>query len=119
MKPPNRTTTSSQFVRIHDNIYSFANNRFKHGLIVKSYDTHSVSEAISTMPLQYFSRFWESCHPRLTTFPRPSEWCLAEGDAVYIVDDSDPPSYKLALSLQSGTIRQSLILTRGLSTLVG
>lgn len=78
-------------IRIHDNIYSFRNDRFEHGLIVKSYDTHSVSEAISTMPLQYLSRFQESCHPRLTTFPRPSEWCFAVGDAVYIVDRSYPP----------------------------
>ena len=30
----------------------------------------------------------------MTTFPKPSEWCFAEDDAVYIVDDSNPPSYK-------------------------
>ncbi len=84
-------------IHIHDNIYSFANNRFEHGLLVKSYNTHSISEAISTMPLQYFLLFWESGHSRLTTFPRPSEWCFAEDDVIYIVDDSYLPSYKSSI----------------------
>jgi transcription elongation factor len=92
-------------IRIHDNIYSFANDRFEHGLIVKSYSTHSVSEAISTMPLQSFLRFRESCHPRLTAFPRPSEWCFAEGDAVYIVDESYPAFHKSGII---STIRDHL-----------
>ena len=46
------------------------------------------------MPLEYFELFRISRHPRLTTFPRPSEWCFAEGDAVYILDDSYPPAFK-------------------------
>ena len=71
-------------IRIDDHIYSFRNDRFEHGLIVKSYNTDSVSMALSTIPLECFSRFRESGHPRLTAFPKPSEWCFAEGDAVYI-----------------------------------
>ena len=101
-------------IRIHDNIYSFRNDRFEYGLIVKSYNTDSVSTAVSTMPLECFSRFRESCHPKLIAFPRPSEWCFAEGEEVYIVDhdhdhsedefesieslfNPDPPSYKSAV----------------------
>jgi hypothetical protein len=81
-------------IRIDDNIYSFRNERFEHGLILKSFNTDSVSMALSTMPLESFSLFRESCHPKLTAFPRPSEWCFTEGDAVYVVDDSYPPAYK-------------------------
>ena len=77
---------------MHDHIYSFQNDRFEHGLIVKSYNINSVSTAISTMPLQFFWRFRESCHPRLTAFPKPSEWCFAEGEEVYVIDRESYPS---------------------------
>jgi hypothetical protein len=88
-------------IRIHDNIYSFQNDRFEHGLIVKSFHINSVSMALSTMPLKSFSRFRESCHPKLTAFPRPSEWCFVEGDAVYVIvagpHKYSPDSYKFGV----------------------
>jgi hypothetical protein len=50
------------------------------------------------MPLDLFSHFYQSSHPKLftpqSTFPIPSEWHFEEGDRVYIVDDSYPPAYE-------------------------
>lgn len=87
---------------LDDNVYSFKKEMFEHGLIVKSYTFDSVSTPVSTIPLKPFCLFRASNHPKLmkslSTFPRPLEWRFAEGDEVYIVDGSYPPSYK------SGTI---------------
>jgi hypothetical protein len=83
--------------RIQENIYSVGNDRFEHGLIVRSYRFNSVSTGVSTIPLASFSHFCGSRHPkfsRKTRFPRPLEWIFAESEKVYIVDDSSPPSYK-------------------------
>jgi hypothetical protein len=89
-------------VRINENVYSFQGKTFEHGLIVKEFPLNSVSTTVSSMPIHLFDLFRESLHPNLkaceTTFPKPSEWCFAEGDEVYIRDESFPPSYK------SGTI---------------
>ncbi len=49
--------------------------------------------ALSTMPLESFLRFWESCHPKLTAFPRPLEWCFVEGDVVFVVVENLPYHY--------------------------
>jgi ribosomal protein L24 len=91
-------------IRICDNIYSFQKDRFEHGLIVKSYNIDSVSMSLSTIPLESFSRFRESCHPKLTAFPRPLEWCFAKGDAVYVVN-AYPIAYKSGVI---STIRDDL-----------
>ena len=88
--------------RIHENIYSVGNDRFEHGLIVRSYPFDAVSTGVSTIPLESFMLFYESGHPKLTKsiFPRPSEWCFLEGDEVYNMDDPihshiwEPFSYK-------------------------
>ena len=83
---------------IDDKTYSFRNARFEHGLIVRSYRFDSVSTAVSTIPLESFGFFRLSGHPKLIAekfkFPRPTEWCFAEGDEVYVVDNSYPASYK-------------------------
>ena len=88
--------------RISENIYSVGNDRFEHGLIVRSYGFDVVSTGISTIPLESFNLFRASGHPQLTSsksaFPRPSEWSLLEGDEVYNLDDpittTWPYSYK-------------------------
>ena len=80
--------------RIHENIYSVGNNRFEHGLIVRSYSFDSVSTRVSTISLKSFGLFRLSGHPELTAYPRPSEWYLSEGEEVYIIDDGYLDSYK-------------------------
>jgi ribosomal protein L24 len=75
-------------VRINENVYSFGGNTFEHGLIIKEFPFNSISTTASSMPLHLFNLFRESLHPNLkaceSRFPRPSEWCFAEGDEVYI-----------------------------------
>jgi transcription elongation factor len=90
--------------RIHKKIYSVGNNRFEHGLIVRSYRFDAVSTGVSTIPLESFGLFNISGHPKLTSsksaIPRPSEWCFLEGEEVYNLHDPiptrwpEPPSYK-------------------------
>ncbi len=99
-----------QPLRIDDNIYSFRNDRFEYGLIVRRYSFDSLSTAVSTIPLELFCLFLESRHPKLiaskSAFPRPSEWNFAEGDKVYyLVDDSYPPSFKSGVI---STLREDL-----------
>jgi len=78
-------------VRINKNVYSFQGKTFEHGLIVKDFPLNWVSTTVSSMPLHLFNLFLESLHPNLkaceTIFPKPSEWCFAEGDEVYIYED--------------------------------
>lgn len=61
---------------------------FEHGLIVKTYDLHSISATVPSIPLSLFFLFRESGHPKLvasrTAFPRPFEREFSEGDEVYI-----------------------------------
>jgi hypothetical protein len=76
---------------IHENIYSVGNNRFEHGLIVRSYSFNSVSTGVSTMPWELYCLFRASGHPELishkSSFPRPSEWNFSEGEEIYIEND--------------------------------
>jgi hypothetical protein len=85
-------------VLINRNIYMFRSNRFEYGLITKPFSFDSISVTVSSMPLDLFSLFVKSRHPKLiaaeSTYPIPSEWHFEEGDQVCIVDDSYPPTYK-------------------------
>lgn len=88
--------------RIEEKFCSFGGNRFQHGLIVKRYSLDSVSTTVSSIPLKSFNFFRFSGHPELiaseSTYPRPSEWFFAEGDEVFIVDNSTyPPSFKAGI----------------------
>lgn len=80
-------------VRIQDKIYLFRGDRFEHGLVIKSYASDLVSTTVSCMPLESLWRFVESCHPKLmastTSFLKPFEWHFAEGDEVYILEESN------------------------------
>jgi hypothetical protein len=90
--------------RIHEDIYSVGNDRFEHGLIVRSYSFDSVSTRVSTIPLESFSLFRSSFHPEIisskSAFPRPTEWYFAEGEEACVgvkrvsLWDPSPPSYK-------------------------
>jgi hypothetical protein len=88
-----------QPLQIDEDIYSFQNKRFEHGLISRSYILDSVSPPVSTIPLESFWLFHESGHPKLATSkcPKPSDWYFAEGDEVCVVNDTYPPSYKLGI----------------------
>ncbi len=80
--------------RVMENICTFEGHTFEYGLIVTSYDFYSVSTTVSCMPLELFTLFWQSRHPRLAksvlTFPRPLEWHFAEGDEVYVSEGNKP-----------------------------
>ena len=80
--------TPADATRHDENTYSFNGCTFEHGLLVKYYDSHSVSTSISSMPLSLFCLFRDSCHPKLvaseSTFPKPSEWEFQEGEEVCI-----------------------------------
>jgi len=79
-------------IELPENICTVGSNRFEHGLIVKSYSFDSVSGSVSSMSLESFQLFRFSGHPKLIAFPRPSEWHFAEGDEVYILENSYPKS---------------------------
>jgi len=102
-------------VRIDEKVYSFQGETFEYGLIIKHYDFDSVSTTVSSMPLDIFSLFRDSLHPGViacgSTFPKPFEWCFAEGDEVLFLAESyrltrtpafaySPPKFK------SGTISE-------------
>jgi hypothetical protein len=96
--------------RIGDDVYSFKGRRFEHGLVVISYDFDSVSRSVTCMPLNMFTLFRESRHPKLlefeSTFPRPSEWHFAEDDEVYILKlDIEPVYHFTHETLKPGVIR--------------
>ena len=71
-----------------ENIYTFNNCLFEHGLIIKTYDLHSISATVPSIPLSLFFLFRESGHPKVvasrTAFPRPFEREFSEGDEVYV-----------------------------------
>ena len=48
-----------------ENICSFGDNIFEHGLILKAYAFQSVSKTVSSMPFEAFCQFWASQHPKL------------------------------------------------------
>lgn len=92
----------------HENIYSVGNNRFEHGLIVRSYSFDAISTGISTLPLESFNLFRASGHPELikskATFPRPSEWYFLEGEEVYNTAEPIPSKWWEPTSYKSGFI---------------
>ena len=79
---------NTQPVLIEENTYSFRDDRFEHGLVIKSYTFDLISTNISCMSFDALCLFLESCHPKLveSTFLKPKEWHFAVGDEVYIVD---------------------------------
>lgn len=77
-------TYPQQPVYRDDGFYHFLGSRFQHGLVYKKYNIHSVSPA-SEIPINAFHLFRDSCHPKLTTFPRPVEWVFEEGEEVIVI----------------------------------
>jgi hypothetical protein len=79
-------------VHVQGNIYSFRGDRFEHGLILKSYAFDLISTTVSCMPFDSLCLFLESCHPTLmaaqSSFLKPLEWHILEGDEACIVDYS-------------------------------
>jgi len=65
-----------------DSHYKCKNVVFKHGLIIKSFDLHSVSLNSIYMPTNLFYLLHRSHHPRLlaSKFPWPLEWTFEEGE---------------------------------------
>lgn len=79
---------NTQPVLIEENTYSFRDDRFEHGLVIKSYPFNSISTNISCMSFDALCLFLESCHPKLveSSFLKPKEWHFGEGDKVSILD---------------------------------
>ena len=104
----NHETDNAIEPRIHENIYSVGNDRFEHGLIVRSYSFDAILMGISTIPLESFTLFRASGHPQLIksmdTFPRPSEWCFQEGEEVYNTVEPIPSAWWEPTSYKSGFI---------------
>ena len=69
-----------------DSRYICNNIVFEHGLILKTFDLHSISSNLVYIPTHLFSLLQHSCHPCLLTsnFPRPLEWVFEEGEQVVI-----------------------------------
>jgi hypothetical protein len=107
---------------IQENVYSFKDYRFKHGLIVKAFDIHSISSIVS-FPLCLFVPFQESCHPKLvaseSTFPKPLEWDFSVGNEVDILNSKDadhyPFPYKRSVitALQKDSVEANLANVEG------
>jgi transcription elongation factor len=104
----NHETDNATEPRIHENIYSVGNDRFEHGLIVRSYSFDAIMTGISTIPLESFILFRASGHPQLIkskdTFPRPSEWYFQEGEEVYNTVEPIPSAWWEPTSYKSGFI---------------
>jgi transcription elongation factor len=67
--------------------YDFRGSMFEHGLILKAFDIHSFSSTSVYMPTYLFSLFQQSQHPAIlaSSFPRPLEWNLEEGEQVIVL----------------------------------
>lgn len=71
---------------LQDGSYTLGCLRFVSGLVVKTYDYHSISSAVQDIPWDHFTMFILSKHPNvnLASMPRPSEWTFVEEDKVII-----------------------------------
>ncbi|CAA7270383.1 unnamed protein product [Cyclocybe aegerita] len=69
-----------------DGLYTFHGLHFKHRLLQKHYDFHSLASTAVDMPSYFFLLFKASDHPSLHTsrFPRPREWIFEQGERVII-----------------------------------
>ncbi|PPQ74375.1 hypothetical protein CVT24_000864 [Panaeolus cyanescens] len=81
-----RATYGREPHRLGDNEYRVGSTVYEHGLIRKKFDYHSLSSAVSDIPLAQHRLFQQSKHPRLDTciFPPPFEWLFEEADRVLI-----------------------------------
>jgi transcription elongation factor len=105
-----------------ENICSFEDKIFEHGLIRKNYAFQSVSTTVSSMPFETFCLFWASQHPKLvaskSSFLRPAEWHFAEGDEVQFCDQAqssyDPPKSGRITIIRSDSV--DLVSEGGVNT---
>jgi transcription elongation factor len=69
-----------------DETYRIGRLIFEHGLLVKSFDYHSISPQVCEIPWKLYSLFSSSKHPKITvsSLPRPQEWIFATGDNVIV-----------------------------------
>ena len=69
-----------------DGTYRIGRLIFEHGLLIKSFDYHSISPQVSEIPLKLFTQFSSSSLPDilLSSLPRPQEWKFSTGDNVVI-----------------------------------
>lgn len=73
--------------RVADSHYVCNKIVFEHGLILKSFDLHSISSSLVFIPTNLFSLLQQSHHPclRASKFPRPLEWIFEQGEQVAII----------------------------------
>ena len=65
-----------------ENVYKVGQVLFKHGLLRKGYDFHSLSSTAVDMPSQFFTMYKSSHHPGLESskFPHPQDWIFEIGE---------------------------------------
>ena len=73
-------------VHCPDRTYRISRLIFKHGLLIKSFDYHSVGPQVSEIPLKLYTQFSSCGHPNilLSSLPRPQEWIFSTGNNVII-----------------------------------
>jgi hypothetical protein len=83
-KPDVFKSVYQQEPKLQDNgTYTSHGLVFDHGLLLQTFDLHSISPAPVAIPAHIFNR---SSHPALTFFniPRPKEWTFEEGEQVVV-----------------------------------
>jgi hypothetical protein len=74
-------------LKLQDNgTYTSRGLVFDHGLLLQTFDLHSISPAPVAIPAHILWLFNHSSHPALTFFniPRPKEWTSEEGEQVVV-----------------------------------
>ncbi|KAF9470697.1 hypothetical protein BDN70DRAFT_939501 [Pholiota conissans] len=73
--------------RLANGSYSLGSLKITAGLLLKTYDHHSISSRVSSIPWSSFSMFALCGHPNIKVnhLPRPREWCFEEGDQIMVL----------------------------------
>ncbi len=77
---------STKIPCLQDGSYTLGRLRFVSGLVVKTFDYHSISSVVRDIPWGHFTMFILSKHPdvNVASMPRPSEWTFAEEERVIV-----------------------------------
>ena len=83
-----------------DGTYRIGRLIFEHGLIVKTFDYHSIGPQVREIPWKLYTFFSLSKHPNisLSSLPHPQEWIFATGDNIVI-----SPSNKIGVIISIET----------------
>lgn len=81
-----RKNSSKDLVQRSDGSYKAGLLVFQHGLVLKTYDYHSISSEVCEIPWSQYALFSSSMHPEMSpsNLPRPQEWTFVDGSDVII-----------------------------------